>query len=308
MPHDHAHHAGDTHAHETPVDFGRAFGIGIGIQVVFIALEVACGVASHSLALLADAGHNVSDVLSLALAWSAASLAKKKPSRTRTYGLRRVSILAALFNALSLMFVTGGVAWESVRRLLAPGAAVESRTVIAVAAVGIAVNAVAALLFRVGRHRDLNVNAAFLHLASDAVISLGVSLAGVAILLTGWSWLDPVVSLVLALVVLGTTWSLLRRALNLLLDAVPEGIALDEVEAFLRSLPRVVDVHDLHVWAMSTTENLLTAHVVLSEAAGDAFLAHVCDELHRRFAIGHATLQLESSAFADCRLAPADTV
>jgi cobalt-zinc-cadmium efflux system protein len=308
MAHDHDHGDGDGHGHEAPVDFGRAFIIGIGIQTAFIALEVVYGLLAHSLALLADAGHNVSDVLSLALAWSASSLAKKKPSKTRTYGLRRLSILAALFNALSLMFVTGGVAWESVRRLLAPGATVGGRTVIVVAALGIVVNGVAAWLFRAGRKGDLNINAAFLHLASDAVISLGVALAGVAILFTGWMWLDPLVSLVLSIVVLATTWSLLRRAVNLALDAVPEGIELDDVETFLRSMPRVVDVHDLHVWAMSTTENLLTAHLVVSESAGDAFLGEVCDELHRRFKIGHSTLQLESTSFVDCRLAPEGTI
>ena len=299
MPHDHDH--GD-HAHEAPIDFGRAFAIGIAIQVAFIVIEVVYGLVAHSLALLADAGHNVSDVLSLALAWGAASLAKSGASKTRTYGLRRVSILAALFNALSLMFVTGGVAWESIRRFGEPGAAVGSRAVIIVAALGIVVNGIAAWLFRAGGEGDLNIRAAFLHLASDAIISLGVSIAGGVILFTGWMWLDPVVSLVLSVVVLGSTWALLRRALNLALDAVPEGIHLDEVEAFLRGLPEVVDVHDLHVWAMSTTENLLTAHLVVS-AHDDDFVGGVCNALHERFKIGHATLQVERPTSADCRLA-----
>ncbi|MFN7975919.1 MAG: cation diffusion facilitator family transporter [Acidobacteriota bacterium] len=298
--HDHAHTHG--HGHDG-ASFGRAFAIGIALNLAFVVVELVYGVLAHSLALVADAGHNVSDVLGLALAWGATMAARRRPSKRRTYGLKRASILAALFNALTLLLVTGGVAWESIRRFLEP-APVAGKDVMVVAAVGVLVNGVAAGLFLSGRKEDLNIRAAFLHLASDAVASLGVAITGAAIMATGRLWLDPAASLVLSAFILASSWSLLRRAMDLALDAVPENIDLDDVRAFLKSRPSVADVHDLHVWAMSTTETLLTAHLVVSDLHGDDMVARISEELRDRFHIGHATIQVERATPDDpCALA-----
>ncbi len=305
MDHDHDHHD----HHHPPTTFTRAFAIGIALNLVFVVVEVVYGVLSHSVALLADAGHNFGDVLGLGLSWGATALASLKPSARRTFGFRRTTIVASVANALILLFVTGGLAWESVRRLVAPEPA-QGRTMIVVALVGAAVNTASALLFMAGSKKDLNLRSAFLHLASDAVLAVGVAVAGAVILFTGWLWLDPAASLVLAMTILAGTWSLMKQSLNLMLDAVPEGIDPAEVKAFLGALPGVVEVHDLHIWAMSTTETALTAHLVMpGNGCGPTFLASACQELHDKFDIDHSTLQIDpEEAPAPCALASDESV
>ncbi len=297
------------HGHDHgPTNYGRAFAIGIALNLGFVIVEFIYGRFAHSLALVADAGHNLSDVLSLALAWGAAVLARRHPTEDRTYGFRRSSILAALIDAVVLLVAIGAIAWEAIRRFSEPNQ-VEGGTVIWVAAVGIAVNAITALLFMSGRKGDLNIKGAFIHMAADAGVSLGVVLAGFAIIYTGWLWLDPVVSLAISAVILIGTWGLLRDSVNLALDAVPEGVDLNSVREHLASLPTCVDVHDLHIWGMSTTETALTAHLVMNHSiCDDALLARITEELHRKFGIEHATLQVESGDPAypcRCRLSPA---
>ncbi len=283
---------GHEHNH-APASFGRAFAIGIVLNLGFVILEVIYGRVSNSLALVADAGHNLSDVLGLALAWGAMVLARRIPTQEHTYGFRRSSILAALINAAVLLISVGAIAWEAIIRLRHPSS-VEESTVIWVAAVGILINGGTALLFMSGREKDLNIRGAFVHLASDAVITLGVVLTGVAMLYTGWIWLDPVVSLVISALITYGTWGLLRDSVNLALDAVPEGIDMDGVKEYLANLPTCADVHDLHVWGMSTTETALTAHVVMDKkVCDDALLAKTANELHQKFGIEHTTLQVE---------------
>ncbi len=301
----HGHGAGHDHDHSAvPKNIGRAFAIGVGLNLAFVGLEATYGLLAHSVALVADAAHNLSDVLGLMLAWGASVLAKTKPSHRRTYGLRRSTILASLANALLLLFVVGGVAWEAVQRLR-DTRAVEGTTVIAVAAAGVLVNGVSALLFMKGRDEDANVRGAFMHLAADAAVSLGVVIAGLVILKTGWMWLDPVVSIVVSLVILVGTWSLLRHALDLALDAVPGHIDAEAVRAYLTGLPGVVEVHDLHIWAMSTTEVALTAHMVVpANKCQPTFLREVCQTLNHKFRIEHSTLQLEAPESPECKLAP----
>jgi len=305
--HDHAHD--HSHAHPLPPNPSRAFALGIVLNAGFVVAEVAYGVLSHSLALLADAGHNLGDVVGLALAWGATVLARVRPSKRRTFGYRRSTIVASVANALILLFVTGGLAWESVRRLFEPQLP-QGRTMIAVALVGTVVNAASALLFLRGRERDLNLRSAFLHLASDAALALGVAMTGALILATGWLWLDPAVSIALALAILAGTWSLMKKSMNLMLDAVPEGIDPEKVKGYLATLAGVVEVHDLHIWAMSTTENALTAHLVMPTSACEpAFLATACRALHERFGIDHATLQIDpQDAPSPCALAPDEIV
>jgi cobalt-zinc-cadmium efflux system protein len=314
--------AGHDHGQGTR-EYGRAFAIGIALNLAFVVVEVAYGVVAHSVALLADAGHNVGDVVGLAMSWGATALASLKPSSRRTFGFRRTTIIASVTNALILLFMTGALTWESVRRLVSP-APTEGKTMIVVALVGAVVNAGSALLFmekgrdgtsatssRRGQHLgDLNVRSAFLHLASDAVLAVGVAVAGAVILATGWLWLDPAVSIVLALTILAGTWSLMRKSMNLMLDAVPEGIDPDEVRTFLEALPGVVEVHDLHIWAMSTTETALTAHLVMPHSSRDpAFLANVCKNLRDDFDIDHSTLQIDpEEAPAPCALARSDAI
>ena len=304
MAHDHSH--GHSHA---PANFGRAFAIGVALNTGFVVIEATFGFLSHSLALVADAGHNLSDVLGLLLAWGASILVRRSPTARRTYGLRRSSILAALFNAVFLLVAIGAIAWEAVGRFRHPEP-VAGGTVIWVALVGIAVNTATALLFMSGRKDDLNIRGAFLHMAADAGVSLGVVVAGVIILFTGWQWLDPVVSLAIVAVILVGTWGLLRDSVNLALDAVPENIDTADVTAYLAALPGVTEVHDLHIWAMSTTETALTALLVIPDGrVGDALLARTCAELHDRFGIEHATMQIERGDPAHpCGLAPAHTV
>jgi cobalt-zinc-cadmium efflux system protein len=313
--HAHAHHAHHIHLphrhhHDGPAKGpGRAFAIGIGLNLTFVVVEVVAGVFAHSLALIADAGHNFGDVLGLGLAWGAAALATRKPSARRTYGLRRTTIVASVTNAVTLLFITGGLAWESVRRLFDP-AVVLSKVVIVVALVGTVINVLAALPFLRGRHGDMNIRSAFTHLAADAALSLGVAVAGCVVLYTGWTWVDPAMSIVLAITILVGTWSLMRGSLDLMLDAVPEGIDPEAVRAFLARLPGVLQIHDLHIWAMSTTETALTAHLVMPIAAhAPSFLSETCKAIHEEFGIAHATLQVDpEDAPHPCRLAADEVV
>jgi len=303
MNHEHNHHPAVPHGR------GRVFAIGIALNLGFVVVEVVFGVLSHSVALLADAGHNVGDVLGLALSWGATALATLKPSARRTFGFRRTTIVASAANALILLFVTGGLTWESIRRLLSPEPA-QGKTMIVVALAGTVVNAASALLFMRNSKSDLNLRSAFLHLASDAVLALGVAVAGAVIVFTGWSWLDPAVSIVLAITILGGTWSLVRQSLDLMLDAVPEGIDPQAVKTFLGDLPGVVEVHDLHIWAMSTTETALTAHLVMpGNSCEPTFLADVCEKLHAKFDIDHSTVQIDhQEAPSPCALASDEMV
>jgi len=291
------------------VDFGRAFAVGIGLNLAYVAVEAGYGLAAGSLALLADAGHNLGDVLGLALSWGAAALGRRGPSTRFTYGLRSSTILAALANALILLVVTGGIAWEAVWRLRYP-VPVTGGLVAAVAAVGIAVNGVTALLFARGRGSDLNIRSAFLHMAADALVTAGVVAAGLAILLTGFSWLDPAVSLIVSAVIVYGAWDLVKQALSLALDAVPQGVDAAAVRTHLLALPGVAALHDLHIWGMSTTETALTCHLVMQGGhPGDAALSHITEELEHRFGIHHATIQIEiGDSDAVCALTPEHVV
>ncbi len=288
--HHHDHSVGNTHH---AASFGRAFAIGIALNLGFVIVEATYGALANSLALLADAGHNFSDVLGLVLAWGATVLVRRLPTKRRTYGLRRSSILASLFNALLLLIAISVIAWEAIVRLQHPEP-IASGMVMGVAAVGILINAITAWLFMSGRKGDLNIRGAFLHMAADAVVSLGVVLAAVAMRFTGWLWLDPAVSLAIVAVIAIGTWGLLRDSVNLALDAVPQGIDPDEVEAYLVALPGVAAVHDLHIWGMSTTEAALTVHLVTPDASvDDALLARINHDMQHMFRIGHTTVQFE---------------
>ncbi|MCE4226294.1 cation transporter [Methylobacterium sp. C25] len=309
---DHAHdHAGNQHgpghAH-APASFGKAFAIGIALNVGFVAIEATYGVLANSVALLADAGHNLSDVLGLVVAWAATVLAKRAPTSRYTYGMKGSSILAALFNAVFLLVAVGAIAWEAIQRFGEP-APVAGKTVMIVAAIGIAVNGVTAWLFASGAKGDINIKGAFLHMAADAAVSAGVVLAGLVILYTGWTWLDPLVSLGIVAVIVWSTWGLLRDSLTLSLAAVPPGIDPDAVRRHLQGLPGVVAIHDLHIWPMSTTETALTSHLVIPAGhPGDDFLMRVASQLKETFGIGHTTLQVETSTETACALAPDNVV
>ncbi len=305
MP-DHAHgHAGHVHA---PASFGTAFAIGMALNLAFVGGEAACGAIAGSLALIADAGHNLGDVLGMGAAWLATWLGRRRPTARFTYGLRRSSILSALFNAVLLLLLTGGVAWEAVRRLLQPDP-VAGRLVMIVAAAGILVNGSTALLFASGSRDDLNIRGIVLHMATDAATAAVVVVGGLLILLTGWSRIDPLLGLLVAAAIVAGTWSLLRRSLELALDAVPAGIDRARVEDFLRALPGVADLHDLHIWGMSTTETALTAHLVRPGLPpDDDLLRQAAATLARRFGIGHATLQVETGDGSACALAQAGSV
>jgi len=305
--HDHGHDHGHGHSH-APRDFGRAFAVGVTLNAAFVVAEVVAGLWAGSLALLADAGHNLSDVLSLLLAWGATILARRAPTERRTYGLRKATILASLANAVLLLVAVGAIVSEAVRRFAQP-ADVATTPVMVVAAIGVAINTATALMFMRGRHEDLNVRGAFLHMAADAAISLAVVVGALLIALTGFAWLDPALSLGIALVIVAGTWSLLRDSTNLALDAVPRGIDVAKVRAWLAEQPGVTDVHDLHVWAMSTTETALTVHLLRPDNADADDFLHACsDGLARRFNIGHSTLQVETVAADACRLFSAESV
>ncbi len=284
---------GHAHGHAPPVDPGRAFAIGIALNVAFVILEAVAGVIAGSTALLADAAHNLGDVLGLAMAWGATVLARRARTARRTYGLRRTTILAGLANGVLVLVAVGGVTWESIRRFGEP-AHVDGGLVAIVAAIGVLVNAGAALLFAAGRDRDVNRRGAFLHLMADAAVSAGVVVAGVVVWQMGWQWIDPLTSIVVSVVILAGTVGLVRDALNLLLDAVPAHIDPDAVAAFLRGLPGVQEVHDLHIWPISTTEVAMTAHLVVPWAVcPPTFLRDAATDIEHRFGIAHTTLQLE---------------
>ena len=310
--HDHHHHGfgGHHHHHEPPAGFDMAFALGAALNATFVAGEIVFGLMAHSVALLADAAHNLGDVLGLLLAWWATWLGRQGPTQNRTYGYGRSSILASLANAVVLLIGVGGIAVEAVQRLvsgIAPGG-VGGKTVMIVAGVGIVVNGLTAWLFARGRKGDLNIRGAFLHMASDALVSAGVVVSGLIIVLTGWAYLDPIVSLLIAVLILLSTWNLLTGSLNLALDKVPAGIDVEGVQAYLGSLPGVTEIHDLHIWPLSTTDTALTAHLVRPCAGtDDAFTQEACEALRDRFGIGHATFQIEEMAHV-CDLAPAHVV
>jgi len=303
----HHHHGPGGHSH-APKDFGRAFAIGATLNIGFVIAEAVAGLMTHSLALLADAGHNLSDVLGLFMAWGAVILAKKAPAGRRTYGLRKGTILASLANAVVLLVAVGAIAWEAVRRFADPQP-IQTGPVMIVAAIGIAINTATALMFMKGSKDDLNIRGAFLHMAADAAISAGVVVAALAMWATGWLWLDPVVSLGIVVVIVLGTWGLLSDSLDLALDAAPRGIDPKAVKTWLAERPGVTEVHDLHIWAMSTTETAMTAHLVRPvNPDNDRFLHDICGEMAKRFKIGHVTIQVESGGVATCHLAGADAV
>ena len=287
-------HHNHSHTHEQ--NFNQAFLIGIILNVIYIVVEIIYGIIINSMALLADAGHNFSDVLGLLLAWGASYLAKTASTEKRTYGMRKSTILAALFNAIILMIAVGAITIEAVRKLIYPEP-VQGQTMIIVAGIGFIINAITALLFMKGREKDLNIKGAFLHMAADAGVSLGVVIAGFIILLTGWLWVDPIIGIVIVLVITLGTWGLLKESFHLSMDAVPREINLKQVGDYLKSIQGVKEVHDLHIWAMSTTENALTAHLVIpEETKDDYFLKKICGDLYSKFGIGHSTIQIEKSA------------
>jgi cobalt-zinc-cadmium efflux system protein len=287
---------------------GRAFAIGVGLNALFVAAEVAAGLWTGSLSLLADASHNLSDVLALLLAWGAVVLARRAPAGRRTYGLRKGTILASLANAILLMVAVGVIVSEAAHRLREP-APVDNQLVMLTASLGVVINGLTAMLFMRGSHSDLNVRGAFLHMAADAGVSLAVVAGAFAMAQTGLLWIDPVLGLVIATVIVLGTWGLLRDSADLALDAAPRGIDVEAVRRYLAGLPGVEDVHDLHIWAMSTTETAMTAHLLRPQNAdGDSFLHMACEGLEHRFGICHATLQVETSTVHACRLAPADVV
>jgi len=298
--HDHAHAIGATN---------RAFVIGVGLNLAFVVIEAGFGVAANSLSLLADAGHNFSDVIGLLAAWGAMVLARRLPSPRFTYGLRGSTILAALANAMLLLIAVGGIAWESIRRFTQP-AELNEMTIVWVALVGVVINVITALMLMKGSEHDINLRGAFLHMVADAAISLSVALAGLGMLWTGWLWLDPAISLMIAIVIFVGTWSLFKQSLRLSLHAVPDAIDPAAVQAFLAETTCVEAVHDLHIWGMSTTETALTVHLIVgSEHPGNEFLHALAHELEHRFRISHATFQIElGNAGAICRFASPDVV
>ncbi|MBA4764591.1 MAG: cation transporter [Erythrobacter sp.] len=293
----HAHGAGHSHA---PKDFGRAFLIGIVLNTAFVIIEAVYGWLSGSMALIADAGHNLSDVMALLLAWGA-SIAAKKPANARfTYGYKSSTILAALANAALLLVAIGAIAYETIHRLSDP-APVEGATMVIVAGIGIVINAGTAMLFMRGRKQDINIRGAFLHMAADALVSLGVVIAGIAILLSGALWIDPLVSLLIVAVIAWGTWGLLKDSVAMSLLGVPKGVSESRVRGYLVGLEGVSEIHELHIWPMSTTETALTAHLVMPDGhPGDAFLREIGHELEHHHRIGHATIQIEQAGL-HCR-------
>jgi cobalt-zinc-cadmium efflux system protein len=294
--HDHAHCD-----HHAPPNFGRAFAVGIALNTGFVIGELGFGFASRSLSLVADAGHNAGDVLGLLMAWVAAVAATRRPNPRRTYGYRRSTILAALANSVLLLVTVGAIAWEAVVRLSAP-VEIPGKIVMAVAAVGILVNGGTALMFVRGRDSDLNIAGAYMHMATDALVAFGVVVAGAAMLVTHFAWIDSVVSLLISLLVGIGSWRMLRRSLDLALDAVPEGTDANEIRAYLHALPGVVEVTDLHIWPMSTTEVALTAHVTAPQGLLGKVLIEAQTDLHHRFDIAHSTIQVDSDTPPPCPL------
>jgi cobalt-zinc-cadmium efflux system protein len=305
--HGHGHHH-HHHHHHAPSDMGRAFAIGVALNSTIVVVQVIAGFYAGSMALLADAGHNLTDVLALVLAWVATALARRAPAGQRTYGMRKGTILASLANAVILLLTVGGIASESIHRLLAPQA-VSTGVVMLTAGLGVVINTATALLFLRDKDHDLNSRGAFLHMAGDAAVSVGVVAGAWIISLTGLTWIDPALGLVIGAVIVWGAWGLLTDSFNLAMDTAPRGVNVSEVRDWLAHLPGVEEVHDLHVWAMSTTETALTAHLIRpANGDADAFLHAACEELANRFRIGHATLQVETDASQACRLAPAEVV
>jgi cobalt-zinc-cadmium efflux system protein len=289
--HSHSHHG--HHCHHGHTATSRSLAIGIALNVAFVLIEIAYGLQANSLALLADAGHNASDVLGLVIALIAMRLALRKPSKRFTYGLQSASIMAALGNALLLLVAVGGISWEALQRFSQPQQPA-AMTMVVVAAIGVFINGITAFFLHAGHHKDLNIKGAYLHMLADAAVSVGVVISGIVMMNTGWLWIDPLVSLVIALVIVGGTWSLLRDSTSLALHAVPRDIDIGEVKSYLKGLEGVTEVHDLHVWAMSTTGVALSAHLLMpSGHPGDAFIHATAHELEHRFHINHATLQIE---------------
>lgn len=293
MAHDHSHHGGN---------YNRAYAVGVLLNIMFVAVEAGYGVVADSMALIADAGHNLSDVLSLLLAWGATVLATKAATEKRTYGFRKATIMASLASATLLLVVLGGISWETIGRLFSPKP-VAGMTVIVVAAIGVVINTVTALLFLSGQKEDLNIRAAFLHMAADAAVSLGVVVAGIVFLLTGWLLIDPLISLLIVAVILVSAWTLFRDSMNLALDSVPQGIDVAEIKTYLTGLENVTQIHDLHVWPMSTTEVALSVHLIMADdAMSRDFLPRLQQQLHDRFSIEHSTIQIERQGDDPCAL------
>ena len=285
--------ATDHHHHHVPPDYNRAFAVGVALNVVFVVVEVSYGLIADSLALLTDAGHNLSDVLGLLLAWGASALAKRRPSSRRTYGYSRATILASLASGLLLLAAVGAIAWEAIGRFMEP-VAPAGATIMVVAGIGVVINTVTALFFVSGKDHDLNIRGAYLHMAADAAVSLGVVISGALIWRYGLNWIDPLISLVIAGVIFLSTWDLMRDSLNLVVDAVPKKVDPDKVRDFLLDLPGVAGMHDLHIWALSTTNTALTTHLVMPDPPrDDAFLHDVAIRLKEEFHIDHATIQVE---------------
>jgi cobalt-zinc-cadmium efflux system protein len=299
-----------THDHDAPVlrDLTPAFKWAVGLNAGYVLIEAAAGFATGSLALLADAAHNLTDVAGLMIAWGAVVAAKRPPSERFSYGFGRSTILAALANSVAILLGVGAVIWEAVQRFAEP-VAVPAGTILVVALIGIGINAGTALLFRESRHSDLNAEGAFLHMAADAAVSLGVVLAAIGIMASGWTWLDPLVAILVSLVIAWTAYGLLRSALGLSLDAVPPGLDRAAVEEWLKERAGAASVHDLHIWPLSTTSVALTAHLVMPGGhPGDRFLEEISEELEHHFGIGHATIQIELADAKECKLAPTTVV
>ncbi|MFK4657835.1 cobalt-zinc-cadmium efflux system protein [Bradyrhizobium japonicum] len=306
--HDHGHNHGPGHAHvHAPADFGTAFAIGISLNTALVVAEAIYGYIGNSTALLADAGHNLSDVLGLVVAWCASIAARRAPSGRFTYGFRASTILAALANAVFLLVATGAIGWEAILRLREPEP-VAGVTVMVVAGIGILINGFTAMLFARGRKDDINIEGAYLHMAADAAVSLGVVISAALIIWTGWLWLDPVTSLVICATILWSTTSLLRGSIDMSMAAAPKGTDIAAIKIFLLERPGVSGIHDLHVWPISTTETALTCHLVMPTGAGDAFLMETAQQLRASFRIGHTTLQIETHPDNGCALAPDDVV
>jgi cobalt-zinc-cadmium efflux system protein len=299
---EHTHGAGG-HVH-APANFGNAFAVGIGLNAAFVIVETIFGLTSNSMALVADAGHNLSDVLGLLVAWVAMGLSKTLPTTRYTYALRGSSILAALFNGVFLLVTVGAIGWEAIQRLVHPEP-VASITVMVVAATGIVVNGISAWLFASGRKGDLNIRGAYLHMLADAAVSVGVVVTALLVTLTGWLWLDAVTSLAIVAVIVGGTWSLLRESVEMSLNAVPVGVDPVQVREYLCARAGVAELHDLHIWPISTTEICLTAHLVMPAGhPGDEFLMEAARQLKKNFGINHTTLQVETDLASQCVLAP----
>lgn len=306
--HDHGHNHGPGHAHvHAPANFGTAFAIGISLNTALVVAEAIYGYIGNSTALLADAGHNLSDVLGLVVAWCASIAARRAPSGRFTYGFRASTILAALANAVFLLVATGAIGWEAILRLREPEP-VAGVTVMVVAGIGILINGFTAMLFARGRKDDINIEGAYLHMAADAAVSLGVVISAALIIWTGWLWLDPVTSLVICATILWSTTSLLRGSIDMSMAAAPKGTDIAAIKIFLLERPGVSGIHDLHVWPISTTETALTCHLVMPAGAGDAFLMETAQMLRASFRIGHTTLQIETHPDNGCALAPDDVV